>query len=174
MIEIFRNWVVAMLCLSILIVIVKLVVPKTNLRKYIYSLIGIVTVITIVSPVIDVLENGNVKESISGVLDNISGNEDVVIVSSDSIENKQSELVKIQFIDNLKSDIMFKLAHKDVQVNNINVVIDDNYNITNIELKIAKLDTKKTNLDSVNEVVMYINSEYDIDYFKISVIEEGE
>lgn len=33
MVEIFRNWIVSMLCLGILIVIVQLVVPKTNLRK---------------------------------------------------------------------------------------------------------------------------------------------
>ena len=33
MVEIFRNWIVSMLCLGILIVIVQLVVPQTNLRK---------------------------------------------------------------------------------------------------------------------------------------------
>jgi hypothetical protein len=69
---------------------------------------------------------------------------------------------------------MFKLAHKDIVVNNINIVVDDEYNVTKIELNIAKLDNEKTDLGSVNEVVRYINSEYDIDYSKISVVEEGE
>lgn len=174
MMEIFRNWIVAMLCLGILVVIVQLVVPKTNLRKYIYSLIGIVTVITIISPIVDVLKNGNVSDSISSVLDSISSNEDTITVNSNGVQDKQNELLKVQFIDNLKSDIMFKLAHKDVEVNDINISVDDDYNITRIEVKIAKINVEKTNLNSVNEVIKYINSEYDIDYSKISVIEEGE
>lgn len=174
MIEIFRNWIVAMLCLGILIVIVQLVIPKTNLRKYVYSLIGIVTVITIVSPIVDVLKTGNVSSSISSVLDSMSSNEDTITVNSDGLQDKQNELLKVQFIENLKSDVMFKLAHKDVEVNSINISVDDDYNVTKIEVKIAKINVEKTSLNSVNEVVKYINSEYDIDYSKISVIEEGE
>lgn len=174
MIEIFRNWIVAMLCLGILIVIVQLVIPKTNLRKYVYSLIGIVTVITIVSPIVDVLKTGNVNSSISSVLDSMSSNEDTITVNSDGLQDKQNELLKVQFIENLKSDVMFKLAHKDVEVNSINISVDDDYNVTKIEVKIAKINIEKTSLNSVNEVIKYINSEYDIDYSKISVIEEGE
>lgn len=174
MIEIFRNWIVAMLCLGILIVIVQLVIPKTNLRKYVYSLIGIVTVITIVSPIVDVLKTGNVSSSISSVLDSMSSNEDTITVNSDGLQDKQNELLKVQFIENLKSDVMFKLAHKDVEVNSINISVDDDYNVTKIEVKIAKINVEKTSLNSVNEVIKYINSEYDIDYSKISVIEEGE
>lgn len=174
MIEIFRNWIVAMLCLGILIVIVQLVIPKTNLRKYVYSLIGIVTVITIVSPIVDVLKTGNVSSSISSVLDSMSSNEDTITVNSDGLQDEQNELLKVQFIENLKSDIMFKLAHKDVVVNSINISVDDDYNVTKIEVKIAKINVEKTSLNSVNEVIKYINSEYDIDYSKISVIEEGE
>lgn len=174
MIEIFRDWIISILCLSILIVIVQLVVPKTNLRKYIYSLIGIITVITIVSPVVDILKNGNVSDSISSMIKSISDNEDVITVNSDGLEDKKKELLKMQFIENLKSDVMFKLAHKDIEVNNINIVVDDDYNIKRIELKISKIDGEKTNLGSVNEIVKYINSEYDIDYSKIIVVEEGE
>ena len=98
----------------------------------------------------------------------------IVSVNSEGLDNKNDELVKAQFIQNLKSDVMFKLAHKDIVVNNINIVVDDDYNVTKIELNIAKLDNEKTDLGSVNEVVGYINSEYDIDYSKISVVEEGE
>ncbi|CDC78554.1 stage III sporulation protein AF SpoIIIAF [Clostridium sp. CAG:465] len=175
MVEIFRNWIVSMLCLGILIVIVQLVVPKTNLRKYIYSLVGIITVITIVSPVVDLLKNGNVRASIDSILNTVSPDENnIVSVNSEGLDNKNDELVKAQFIQNLKSDVMFKLAHKDIVVNNINIVVDDEYNVTKIELNIAKLDNEKTDLGSVNEVVGYINSEYDIDYSKISVVEEGE
>lgn len=173
MIEIFRNWIVSMLCLGILVVIVQLVIPRTNLRKYIYSLVGVIMVITIVSPIVDFLKEGKVKSSIDNVLNSITKENNITVsVNSGSLEDNNDKLVKTQFIQNLKSDIMFKLAHKDIVVNNINIVVDDEYNIVKIEVNISKLDNKKTDLNSVNEVVGYINSEYDVDYSKISVVEE--
>ena len=117
MIEIFRNWIVSMLCLGILVVIVQLVIPRTNLRKYIYSLVGVIMVITIVSPIVDLLKSGNVKSSIDNVLNSITKENNVTVsVNSGGLEDKNDELVKTQFIQNLKSDIMFKLAHKDIVV----------------------------------------------------------
>lgn len=172
MLEIFRNWIVAMLCLAILIIIVQLILPKTNLRKYVYSLIGIITVITVISPVVDLLKNGNVENSISQILSNVEGNQDTISVNSDGLENTKNELVKVQFVENLKSDIMFKLADKKVQVNDINIIIDDEYNITKVEIKIAKNEDR--NINNINEIVSYINSEYDIDYSKITITEEVE
>lgn len=174
MIEIFRNWIVALLCLSILIVIIKLIIPKTNLRKYIYTLIGIITIITIISPVVDVLKNKNVEESISDVLFSIENNGKVISVNSNGLEDRRDELVKMQFIDNLKSDVMFKLADKKIIVNNVNVSIDDEFNIKRININIAKIDQSKTSVNSISEIIKYLNAEYDIDSSKITVIEEGE
>lgn len=174
MIEIFRNWIVAMLCLAILVIIIQLILPKTNLRKYIYTLIGIITVITIISPVVDLLKNPDIENSVLNILSNMSQDGEVISVNSDGLEDDKNELVKAQFIDNLKSDVMFKLAHKDIEVNNISIVIDNDYNITKMEIKVAKIDKQKVNISSVNEIVSYINSEYDIDYSKITVVEEGE
>lgn len=171
MIEIFRNWIIAMLCLGILIVIIQLVIPKTNLRKYIYTLIGIITVITIISPIVDILKNEDVKESISNVFDSIS-NDNIVSVNSEGLENKKNELVEIQFIKSLKDDVTQKLNEKDIKLNDINISVDDSYNITKIEIKISK--TNKSNLDNINDIVKYINSEYGIEYSKISVIEGDE
>ena len=171
MIEIFRNWIIAMLCLGILIVIIQLVIPKTNLRIYIYTLIGIITVITIISPIVDILKNEDVKESISNVFDSIS-NDNIVSVNSEGLENKKNELVEIQFIKSLKDDVTQKLNEKDIKLNDINISVDDSYNITKIEIKISK--TNKSNLDNINDIVKYINSEYGIEYSKISVIEGDE
>ena len=174
MIEIFKNWIIAMLCLGILIVIIQLITPKTNLRKYIYTLVGIITVITILSPIVDILTKSDVEESISNVLSSINMENDAITVNSEGLEDKKNELLKIQFIDNLKSDITTKLKEKSVKTKNINVSVDEGYNITKLELKIEKLDKEKVNINSVNQIVGYINNEYSIDYSKISVIEEGE
>lgn len=170
MIEIFRNWIVALLCLSILIVIIQLVIPKTNLRKYIYTLIGIITVITILSPVVDLLKNNDIKESITDVLSSFNTNDAAISVNSSDLEEKKTGLVKVQFIDSIKQDIKDKLESKNITVKSINVSVDDNYDITKLEIKILK---SKTGIVSVNEIVKYVNNEYGIDYSKISIVEEG-
>ena len=170
MIEIFRNWIVALLCLSILIVIIQLVIPKTNLRKYIYTLIGIITVITIISPVVDLLKKQDIKESIADVLSSFNTNDATVSVNSSDLEEKKTGLVKVQFIDSIKQDIKDKLESKNITVKSINVSVDDNYDITKLEIKILK---SKTGIVSVNEIVKYLNNEYGIDYSKISIVEEG-
>ena len=170
MIEIFRNWIVALLCLSILIVIIQLVIPKTNLRKYIYTLIGIITVITIISPVVDLLKKQDIKESIADVLSSFNTNDATISVNSSDLEEKKTGLVKVQFIDSIKQDIKDKLENKNIKVKSINVSVDDNYDITKLEIKILK---SKTGIVSVNEIVKYVNNEYGIDYSKISIVEEG-
>lgn len=169
MIEIFRNWIVALLCLSILIVIIQLVIPKTNLRKYIYTLIGIITVITIISPVVDLLKKQDIKESIADVLSSFNTNDATVSVNSSDLEEKKTGLVKVQFIDSIKQDIKDKLESKNITVKSINVSVDDNYDITKLEIKILK---SKNGIVSVNEIVKYLNNEYGIDYSKISIVEE--
>lgn len=170
MIEIFRNWIVALLCLSILIIIIQLVIPKTNLRKYIYTLIGIITVITIISPVVDLLKKQDIKESIADVLSSFNTNDATVSVNSSDLEEKKTGLVKVQFIDSIKQDIKDKLESKNITVKSINVSVDDNYDITKLEIKILK---SKNGIVSVNEIVKYLNNEYGIDYSKISIVEEG-
>ena len=170
MIEIFRNWIVALLCLSILIVIIQLVIPKTNLRKYIYTLIGIITVITIISPVVDLLKKQDIKESIADVISSFNTNDVTVSVNSSDLEEKKTGLVKVQFIDSIKQDIKDKLESKNITVKSINVSVDDNYDITKLEIKILK---SKNGIVSVNEIVKYLNNEYGIDYSKISIVEEG-
>lgn len=174
MIEVFKNWIVALLCLSILIVIVQLIIPKTNIKKYIYTLIGLITVITIISPIADILKNKDVEESISKVLLSIENNGQIISVNSDFSEDERNELVKMQFIDNLKSDIMLKLASKNIEVNNINISIDDEYDIKKIYIQISKINVEKASINSVNEIISYLNTQYDIDSSKITLIEEGE
>ena len=170
MIEIFRNWIVALLCLNILIVIIQLVIPKTTLRKYIYTLIGIITVITIISPVVDLLKKQDIKESIADVLSSFNTNDAAISVNSSDLKEKKTGLVKVQFIDSIKQDIKDKLESKNITVKSINVSVDDNYDITKLEIKITK---SKTGIVSVNEIVKYVNNEYGIDYSKISIVEEG-
>lgn len=172
MIETFRNWINMLLCLGIFTTIIQLIIPKNKLRKYIYSLIGIVTIITIVSPVINFVKNDNMEVTLKEVISNIDegGYENI---DEQKYKNISKDTIKQSFIDSLKLDITNKLEKIGIEVIKLNIFIDTEYNIEKIEINIKKIDNKNTKISSVTEVVKYVNEEYDVDFSKIIVIEEG-
>lgn len=173
MIDLFRNWISVLLCLGIFVTIIRLVIPKNNLRKYIYSLIGIITIIALVSPLIDIFKNNDMQDSIKSVLSNLDEQENVN-VDTEKYSNVKEEAVKKSFIQSIKNDVKSKLEGKSIVVKSVDVFISDNYDIEKIEINIEKIDTSKASISSVTQIVKYINEEYDIGYSKIEVIEEGE
>ena len=173
MIDLFRNWISVLLCLGIFVTIIRLVIPKNNLRKYIYSLIGIITIIALVSPLIDIFKNNDMQDSIKSVLSNLDEQENVN-VDTEKYSNVKEEAVKKSFIQSIKNDVKSKLEEKSIVVKSVDVFISDNYDIKKIEINIEKIDTSKASISSVTQIVKYINEEYDIGYSKIEVIEEGD
>ena len=104
MIDLFRNWISVLLCLGIFVTIIRLVIPKNNLRKYIYSLIGIITIIALVSPLIDIFKNNDMQDSIKSVLSNLDEQENVN-VDTEKYSNVKEEAVKKSFIQSIKNDV---------------------------------------------------------------------
>lgn len=173
MIEGFKNWISALLCIGIFISILELILPKSKIKKYIYVLVGIVTTITIISPGINLLKSDNIAQSVSSVVDNLS--ENVNINSGATVEDytkNQENMVKNEFINSFKKDIESKLTLKGVYVTEITVTLAENYDVQKVQVKTKKLSG--TSLNEVSKVIEYINSEYDIDYSKIEVIESGD
>lgn len=173
MIEGFKNWISALLCVGIFISVLELIMPKTKMKKYIYVLVGIVTTITIISPGLNLLKRDDIAKSVSSVIDSISDN--VNINGEDKIEEykkTQEETVRNEFLNSLSKDIQNKLILKNVNVKDVYISISDSYDIQKIQIKIQKL--KNSNFVSINQLIEYINIEYDIPYSKIEVIESGE
>ena len=171
MIETFRNWISALLCIGIFISILELILPKSKMKKYVYVLVGIVTTITIISPGINLLKRDDIAKSVSSVVDNFSGNVNSNIDSNNATKN-QENIVKNEFIESLKKDIESKLNLKGVSVIETYISLAENYDIQKMQIKIKKLS--ESSLSEVSKVIEYINSEYDIDYSKIEVIESGD
>lgn len=171
MIEIFKNWIISMLCLGIFTVIIQLIIPKTNLRKYIYTLIGVITVLTIISPVVNMLKKDSIESSVSQVLASLSSTEDKEL-KLDDVKNNSDKVVKEQFIKKIKEDIKSKLELKGIIVNSVDIKVANNYDVEKITIKVKKIGNDNT-MKSVNSIVTYIHNEYQIEYSKITVSEEG-
>ena len=121
MIDTFKNYINTLLCLGIFVTILQLVIPKNNSRKYIYSLVGIIMIISVISPVINFLKNENVEDSVNQVISNIDSYKTLDNESDDSKKEANEELIRNQVINNIKNDIELKLNQYNIKTKNIEI-----------------------------------------------------
>lgn len=173
MIESFKNFINTLLCLGIFITILQLVAPKNKLKKYIYSLMGIIVIISIISPVINILNNESFEEGINEVIANLDSYQVELNNNENQYINSNEETIKNQVILNMKSDIDEKLSKRNIKANDVEIYLEDNYDIKKIKICIDNLKDDELLFSNINTIVKNISEEYQIDYSKIEVIEEG-
>lgn len=169
MIEGLKLWINSMLCIGIFVLFIKLVIPKNNLKKYIYSMIGIITIITVISPITKFFKNNTIEKSLNQVINNISDTSVSSKVENSNINKYQdlnNQAVKMGFIEKLKEDIITKLENKDIVVKDVEVSMNNEYEISKINIKIEKYSTSLKDSESVAN---FIKNEYDIDIYKVKV-----
>lgn len=174
MIENFKTYINTLLCLGIFITILQLIIPKNKSRKYIYSLIGIIMIITIISPVANLLKNQNIEDGINQVIANIDEFKVEESKNNSAYKEANEDTIKNQVILGIKEDVKNKLSEKNIETSDVQVYLEEDYNIKKITVNINNLSNDDIAFSNLNSVIKYINEEYEIDYSKIEVIEEGK
>jgi len=167
MIEIFRQWAFSIVSIGILFTIIKLIVPETNMKKYIYSIIGIVTVIAIFKPIIENKGKINIEKIALDVTDIISqGSEKYNYTDISNYEEINKNNVKEEFKKKLEKDMLEKLKNEEENNNiSVNVKITKDYNIE--EVDISYNGTNEENIKNI------ISTSYDISKEKIIINQGG-
>ncbi len=153
MIELVKTWLSMIIILGIAFTLIRMITPNTSFKKYVYSMIGVVTVITIITPVISKLAKGTITDEISKSLEDILA----VETMSSNYENYaqiSSNNVREEFKSRVEEDIINKLKKKINQEIEVNVQVSDAYNIEKIEITLSKAT-------DVN-VKKYLSNEYDV------------
>ena len=165
----FKVWINSLICIGIFSLIIKLIIPNNKLKKYIYSMLSIVTIITVISPVVNILKDEAIEESITSVLSTISDTDisnNTQYSNINKYENLNNDAIKSGFKEKLENDITTKLNDKGVTIKEIDIIIDEKYNIEKIDIKIDKYSQIYPN---ANSVILFVKNEYDIDSSKIKV-----
>ncbi len=163
MLDIFKNWISMILGIGILFTVIRLILPNTKLKKYIYSLMGIVTIIVFLNPVISFFNSNNLEESIEDVMLDMTGDESLKKKYTD-ISNYEligQSNVKDNFKENVQNDIKAKLEKEIDDSIKVSIDVSDDYNISKVYINL----TKETSFD----ITSFINQEYDIDKNKIDI-----
>ena len=167
MLDVFKEWISSILAIGILFTIIKIIIPNTNLKKYIYSLMGIITVIVIINPVISFFKSNDLN-SIKSILLNATNSIDTQNINYTSMSNYEDvnkNNVKENFRENVESDIKEKLSESIGENVDVNIQITDTYNIQKVNVTIYK--------DTSFDIVSFISKEYDIDGSKITIQKGG-
>lgn len=173
--EIFKNWVNTIVGMSILLIIIELILPKTTLKKYVNTLVGMFFILVILNPVISFIKNDSIEET---VLDVVSNFDEYYKSEKDSSlnkygnENVQNSLIKLNMKDSIKEDIKKSFKDEATYINDIKVNIDDDFNIKNIEVDL-KSSTKDEDMININKYVKEIIDKYEINSSNVVLNKEG-
>lgn len=167
MLDVFKEWISAILAIGILFTVIRIILPNTNLKKYIYSLIGIVTILVIINPVISLIKNNNIDNIKSIFLNatNNIGSSNLNYTNISNYEDVNKNNVKENFKSNVEKDIKSKLSNNFENNIDVNIQITDTYNIEKIDITLYG--------DTSFDIISFISKEYDIDKNKINLKKGG-
>lgn len=165
MIYIFKSWIQSILCIGILFTIIRIILPNTSLKKYTYSLIGIVTIIAIFNPVINFARNNNITELRNLFLNSAElANRNINYTNISNYEDVNKNNVKENFKHTVEENIKQKIKENINSSVDVNIEITDTYNIKKINITVYE--------DTPFDISTYISNEYDLDKKIIEVKKE--
>lgn len=175
MIEV-RSFIQQIIYIAIVAIIIELILPKGNTKKYVHVIMSLFILLNIISPVINIIRDLDMQNIFENVLENISGEVDknsskTVAVFSEYKNEKVTEDLKKELYKEIKA----KLINLNVEVKDINIKINDEYVLEKLEVTIGSLDyLGETKNKKILDIMTTLETEYDISSNVIKIIEEDK
>ncbi|MEG0074151.1 MAG: stage III sporulation protein AF [Clostridia bacterium] len=161
MITIFKQWIYTIIGVSIFSILIELILPKGNLKKYIYVTMGMLMLAVIISPCVNMLKNENIEKSVTDVLSNIeTKNGDMDLKKIEEIGKEKDKLVMEQVVEKLTEDIKKRAVAYSIDVDKVQVNINEKYEIEKINIY-SKEEIKE--VERIKSIIKYIAEAYNVD-----------
>lgn len=142
MIDFFSNWAEGIIIVSIIGVIIEMVLPENNNKKYVKMVIGVCVLFSIISPIISKF-NGEIEIN-SDIYEKYFDNQ----INEASVVSKDNNINKI-YENNIKNSIETELANMGFNAKNIEIKIDEE---NSEKIEYMKMNIDKGNIKKVNRV----------------------
>lgn len=189
MINFFSKWAQGIIVAIIIAVIIEMILPEGNNKKYIKMVLGIYVLYTILNPILLKFSDGISIENIMVDEYSISQN------SIDAVAINTNATIEAVYTKNIKNEIKTYLSSKGFNVNDINAIIETEDEMTygmikELELTISKkeetdisiIEPISVNIGEGEEKIKYtgviesikdyLNNNYGIDRDKIVINSE--
>ncbi len=148
MVSFIRNWTEGIIIAIIIGIIIEMIIPEGNLKKYVKVVIGVYIMFNIVSPIINHFSSKSISFSIDDYEVYYKKN-DIYNDLNSNLENEKNKQIESIYTEELILDISKKLNDKGYAASNIEIDINTNNTedygkIVDLSLDI-KLDKDKDN-----------------------------
>lgn len=165
----FKEYVTSILYIAIFGIILELFLPDSKLKKYVSAFISLVIIITIISPIFNVLKDGKIEEALDNALLAISNNT-VTAKTESGIDFSQymNTTIVSRVKNNLEQELYNSFSEKlenITKVEQVEVNLDSSYQIEEVVVHITEGE-----INLVKIVLDKIISEYEIPSDMLKVI----
>lgn len=154
--------------ICIFIIILELILPDNKLKKYISVLCSMIIIITLISPIINIIKDENVVATISKTLDSIGSN---VKIKKYDFSNLENTLIFSSVKEDVEQDILTKCKYKfngSYTVKKVRISLNEDYTLGEINVYVKNLEQ----VAFAGEIIDYIAGEYSIDSGLINIMSE--
>lgn len=159
LIEFVSQWIKSISMIFIIISIIELVIPNSNLKKYVNMFIGLLIIIAIITPIVNLLDsNYDIEKE---VFKNIIEGVEIQNINNEDILLAQEKQIKELYINRLRDDVYKSIKEiTDYEIFAINISIyEDKVNYGNIkDMEIVLKDKINENVED-NSSIKVINIE---------------
>lgn len=159
LIEFISQWIKSISMIFIIISIIELVIPNSNLKKYVNMFIGLLIIIAIITPIVNLLDsNYDIEKE---VFKNIIEGVEIQNINNEDILLAQEKQIKELYINRLRDDVYKSIKEiTDYEIFAINISIyEDKVNYGNIkDMEIVLKDKINENVED-NSSIKVINIE---------------
>jgi len=174
--ETIREFIQQIIYVAIIVIIIELVLPKGNTRKYVYVILSLFMLLNIISPVVNIFKDADMQNIYTDVLSVISGKEkDSKEIDIAVFSEYKSEKITENLKTELARDIEVILNNMNIQLKDLDLTLTDEYTFEKIEITIGNLDYLGKSKDKkILDIITMLENEYEISNNVIEIIEEGE
>lgn len=167
----FKNYITSILYVASFGIILELFLPKNNLKKYVSSIISVLIIITIISPIFSYIKDENFGNVIDEAIYAISSDNIIETNNKFEFDNYANKVIVSRVKENLEKELYneFKKELKDItEVVNVEVKLDTSYHIEEVVVYIEQGDIRIAKL-----LIDKIVSKYEISSNMLRIVKKG-
>lgn len=170
-----QSYIQSIIYISIFVVIVELILPNSNLKRFVTVIVSLIVIMTIISPIYN-FANEDTMQNLNNVINAISNPSDFQdkIESTDiDISKYSSKTILSRVKVNLEKSILKALKSdlKDsVSVDDVNIILDNKSQIQEIKIYISNI--KEDNVQNITNILDDILSKYNVPKDLLTIIKK--
>ena len=170
-----QSYIQSLIYISIFVVIVELILPSSNLKRFVAVIVSLIVIITIISPIHN-FANEDAMQNLNNVINAISNpsNFQDKIESTDiDISKYSSKTILSRFKMNLEKSMLNALKSdlKDnVSIDNVSIILDNKSQIQEIKIYISNI--KEDNIQNITNILDGILSKYNVPKDLLTIIKK--